>query len=237
MKIWYLYHSGVAVRTERQLLVFDYWQNRTLPEGIPALFRKEDCPVTVFVSHAHGDHFNPGIFSWREAWPEITYVLSSDVPARPGCIQAPPDAELKLPGCTVRTLRSTDEGVAFLVEADGAVIYHAGDLHWWHWEGEPEADNRAMAAAYCREIDRLRDTAPDVAFVPVDPRQEEDFALGIDYFASQVRCPRLIPIHFSSDETVLQRLEQRPGPSQGRLCLLSLAHPFAQWQSQPGGTF
>lgn len=31
---------------------------------------------------------------------------------------------------------STDEGVAFLVTAEGRTVFHAGDLNWWHWEGE-----------------------------------------------------------------------------------------------------
>ena len=229
MKIWYLYHSGVAVRTERRLLVFDFFHNHTLPGGMEGLFRQEGCPVTVFVSHAHADHYNPEIFRWQETWPKITYVLSHDVPARPGCITAPPDGTLDLPGCTVRTLPSTDEGVAFLVQTDGVAVYHAGDLHWWHWPGEGEEDNCAMGEAYRREIDRLQNTPLDAAFVPVDPRQGDAFAMGIDYFAEHVHCPRLIPIHFSADNAVLKWLQNRPGPYQGRLCILSEGQPFIQW--------
>ena len=41
-------------------------------------------------------------------------------------------------GAEIRTLRSTDEGVAFVVHYAGKTIYHAGDLNWWHWEGEPD---------------------------------------------------------------------------------------------------
>ena len=44
----------------------------------------------------------------------------------------------------IRTLKSTDEGVAFLVEAEGKSIYHAGDLNWWYWEGEPLSWNLSL---------------------------------------------------------------------------------------------
>ena len=45
-------------------------------------------------------------------------------------------------------LKSTDEGVAFLVEVNGVVIYHAGDLNWWHWDEEPKSWNNDMAARF-----------------------------------------------------------------------------------------
>ena len=36
-------------------------------------------------------------------------------------------------GVAIETLKSTDEGVAYIVHSDGITIYHAGDLNWWHW--------------------------------------------------------------------------------------------------------
>ena len=36
MKLYYLYHSGVAVETEHHLLIFDYYQD-TLPGGVAAM--------------------------------------------------------------------------------------------------------------------------------------------------------------------------------------------------------
>ena len=48
----------------------------------------------------------------------------------------------------VETLKSNDEGVAFLVTAEGRTIYHAGDLNWWYWNGEPEDDNEFMVRFY-----------------------------------------------------------------------------------------
>mgnify|MGYP000382206809 FL=1 len=58
--------------------------------------------------------------------------------------------ELELGKVRIQTLKSTDAGVAFLVECEGRTIYHAGDLNWWHWEGEPDAYNEHMKMAYLK---------------------------------------------------------------------------------------
>ena len=59
------------------------------------------------------------------------------------------------PAVKVRTFKSTDEGVAFMVECEGKRIYHAGDLNNWVWRGEPEADNARMSDRYHRELDEM----------------------------------------------------------------------------------
>ena len=228
MELRYLYHSGVAVETDTQLLVFDYWKDGALPGGVPDLARRVGKPLTVFVSHVHPDHYNPAIFQWEKSVPDVTYVLSTDVPDHPGCHRIGPGKRLDLGNLTVTALRSTDEGVAFLVETDGAAIFHSGDLHWWHWPGEDPHWNESMAHAYQAQIRRLAEQHLDVAFVPVDGRQEEAWSMGIDYFASHVDCPRLVPIHFTSDPSILRRLRETPGPWQGRLLILDDDHPAAR---------
>lgn len=227
MNLYYLHHSGVAVETKTQLLVFDYWEDGALRGGVPELARQVGKPLTVFVSHVHHDHYNPAIFDWADTVPEVTYVLSSDVPARDGCHSMGPGSTLKLPAMTVTALRSTDEGVAFLVEVDGAVLFHSGDLHWWHWPGEDPEWNEAMGRAYRAQIRRLQGRRIDVAFVPVDNRLGEAWSMGIEHFASHVDCPRLVPIHFSWDPAVLEQLRTTPGPWQGRLLILDDDHPTA----------
>lgn len=225
MELRYLYHSGVAVETASHLLVFDYWKDGALAGGVPELARKTGKPLTVFVSHVHHDHYNPAIFEWAETVQEVTYVLSSDVPARPGCHTIAPGETLKFSGLTVSALRSTDEGVAFLVEVDGVTLFHSGDLHWWHWPGEDPAWNEAMGRAYRAQIRRLEGKHLDAAFVPVDGRLGEAWAMGIDYFARHVDCPRLIPIHFTFDPAGLERLRETPSPWEGRVLILDENRP------------
>ena len=82
----------------------------------------------------------------------------------------------------IQTLRSTDEGVAFLVRVKGITLYHAGDLNWWHWEEEGPEYNEKMKRDYQAEIGTIEGEHIDLAFVPLDPRLEEAYGWGIDYF-------------------------------------------------------
>lgn len=106
---------------------------------------------------------------------------------------------------TVITLKSTDEGVAFLVYTGGHTIYHAGDLNDWRWEGEPESWNRQMAEHYRDYLEPLRNLPIDTAFLPLDPRQEENYCLGMDYFLELTDTETVFPMHCWEDYTVIDR--------------------------------
>ena len=142
-----------------------------------------------FVSHRHKDHYNSEIFDWEKEHPNILYILSDDVEAEPAPnrIFVKPEQKIRTGELKVEKLRSTDEGVAFLVTCKDKRIYHAGDLNWWHWEEEEEPFNRMMRRNYQREIDKLDHMEIDAAFVPVDPRLGEQYCWGLDYFMRQTR--------------------------------------------------
>ncbi len=109
MNVTYIQHSGFSVDFADMMLVFDYWMGEiTIPE---------DKPVYVFVSHAHHDHFNEEIFEWERSGVDIRYILSDDTNADPAenRILLGPDEFCDLGNIKIKTLRSTDEGVAFFV--------------------------------------------------------------------------------------------------------------------------
>ena len=85
--------------------------------------------------------------------------------------------------------------MAFLIKTSGYTIYHAGDLHWWHWPGDPEEDNQRRKDTYQKEIDLLTGENIDCAFVVLDPRQEEAGSWGMDYFLKQVGARYIFPMH------------------------------------------
>lgn len=211
--VYYLYHSGFAVATERHILVFDYYRDSptacsTTIEQI--LARAQGKQVVVFVSHAHHDHYNPIIWDWRAKCADIRYVVSVDVSVPIGLndvtvMQAHKKASVG--ALSIATYASTDAGVAFWVEADGYSIFHAGDLNWWHWEGEPDEENSAMAKQYAQEIDRMPSSV-DIAFVPVDPRLLQAYALGLTYFMSRVEARLIFPMHFADDYSVFTWLKR-----------------------------
>ena len=199
MIITYLDHSGFLIELAQVCLLFDYWQG-DLPEPVPGK------GLLAFASHSHHDHFSREIFAYGSRWDAADFILGNDIRLsakrktewglrdRMG-----PDQSAVYQGVAVRTLRSTDSGVAFLVEAEGRTIYHAGDLNWWVWEGEPQADNDAMTAAFLAEVEKLRGISIDLAFLTLDGRQAGDMFRGFDHCLRNLDIRAAVPMHSFGD--------------------------------------
>ncbi len=204
MTIDYLGHSGFLLETASALLLFDYFRG-----DISFIeTRQDDKPLFVFVSHAHADHFNPKIFSLSSGERSVKYLLSFDIDASavPEGIDASflaANEMYSIDGLgTVRTLASTDEGVAFLVSTAEAVLFHAGDLNWWDWPGEDSEWLAEQKTVFEREIGKLEGTPIDAAFVVLDDRLEENYAKGMELFLSVCKARFVLPMHFKSADAV-----------------------------------
>ena len=198
MNVTFLHHSCFLLETERVYYLFDYFKGQ-----LPKLDVTK--PILVLSSHGHSDHYNPEVFRLLEqaGMEKVRAVLSDDIvpPAGVDALSVAPDGVYALgEGQNLTTFRSTDLGVAFLIEEDGVLIYHAGDLNDWVWEGEPEDYNQEMTANYSKQMDLLADTlqgrAIDLAFVVLDPRQEKDYARGMCRFLEQIPAKRVYPMHY-----------------------------------------
>lgn len=78
-KVWYLGHSGWAIKTKNHLLIFDYCgRGRTITNPAKT-FGAENRDLFVFVSHLHRDHFDPNIFEWQKVNKNIQYILGWEV--------------------------------------------------------------------------------------------------------------------------------------------------------------
>jgi L-ascorbate metabolism protein UlaG (beta-lactamase superfamily) len=203
MTATFIAHSGFLVELPSALLLFD-WESGALPPLTPKK------PLVVFASHRHEDHFNPQIFSLDDGSRPVRFLLGKDIRLTPRnrerwrlsdgtaarclCLGGGETAE-PLPGVKVETLPSTDEGVAFLAASDGKTVYHAGDLNWWHWEGEDTGWNRNMEVNFKRFLEPLRNRQIDLAMVPLDPRQEEAADWGLLYFLEIAQASRVLPMH------------------------------------------
>ena len=53
-----------------------------------------------------------------------------------------------------------------------------------------------MKQNYQREVDKLEGRKIDAAFVPVDPRLEDAYFWGIDYFMRKTDTKVVFPMHF-----------------------------------------
>ena len=213
-KITYLHHSSFAVKTAAHVLIFDYYLDTPsgggLGQGVvrPADLRDED--VAVFVSHHHPDHYSPRIFDWRAELPRVRYIVSDDVRTREEVLSVAPGQTYDLGDMTVRTLKSTDRGVAFLIAADGLCLYHAGDLNWWKWQENSDAKNGRMERRFKEQVDTLRGERIDLAFLPLDPRQGGDAVLGFDYFMRAVSPRFAVPMHSFGETQIFAWLNEDP---------------------------
>ena len=297
MYVKYLGHSGFLVQMESRCLLFDY-STGTLPD-IP-----DDRPLFVFVSHAHDDHFNPEIFDFLKEKREVTYLLSSDISCskknlaewgigrkdEPALLEMKPDETYDIDGLgRVETLRSNDEGVAYLVTMEendlgdffdedyereqasrrkgasaGAVnaassaekggserraaagssvgtvssvgagssasaggsessigsaghrdrkhlvIYHAGDLNDWDWEGEGPEWISKEKETLAEGMKRIGDRGIDIAFVPMDGRLGDKFAEGLIALLERGPVHFVFPMHFWEHTDVVERWKSMP---------------------------
>lgn len=164
--VWYLGHSGWAVRTADHLLVFDYFKGDRLPDdpglanGCIAPSQLKGPKVIVFASHSHGDHYVPAIFDWRKGVPDLTYVMGFAPRDKEGFLQLANRETREVAGAEITTIESNDSGQGFLVKVDGVTILHPGDH---------ANRNRDLSGNYTPAVDFLAAKAPavDIMFVPV----------------------------------------------------------------------
>lgn len=229
MNVAYIHHSCFLTETENCYYLFDYYQG-----SLPVL---DPCkPIAVLASHKHPDHYKPAVFSiLKEMGMQHIYaVLSRDipvqtVPAEIPCIVVSPCKSYELPqGQQLTTYRSTDQGVAFLVQDGEALFYHAGDLNDWVWEEETESDNRQMTGSYRKQIsllsEQLRSRSLTAAFVVLDPRQEKDYGRGLLYFLEHIPCNCVYPMHYWEKPQIIDRFLQEHPQYQNRIMLTEDAH-------------
>ena len=217
-RVTFLGHSGFLAELPGLSLLFD-WTEGELPALAP------EVPLLVFASHAHADHFAPErLFPLDDGSRPVRFLLGKDIrptPRRRERWGLSPETEARclrlggnetaepLPGVTVETLPSTDEGVAFLVTAGGSALFHAGDLNWWHWEGEDPAWNRNMEMDFKRYAEPLRGRRIDLAMLPLDPRLGEDGFRGPAYLLDLADIRRFLPMHQWGDFAFTERFLAR----------------------------
>lgn len=199
MNITYINHSGFIVDTESCYIIFDYF-NGELPEF-------GDKPIYIFSSHGHQDHFNREIFNVFDD-DKVKYILSGDIKKKVKTIDSAsilfvyPRKEYDLDMLHIKTLKSTDLGVAYIVEVDGIRIYHGGDLNCWMWQEENRQYNNNMKNNYEREINSIKGEVFDLAFVPLDPRQDSYYDLGIKYILKQCEIKNIFPMHMWEEYSI-----------------------------------
>lgn len=193
-KIHFIHHSGFVLEFDTTLFVFDYYtdESRVLDKLL-----ESGKKLYFFVSHLHGDHFNPVIGKYEER--SEAYIVHKDVPLylkdqrKKLVLEVGEEAEKD--GIKIKMYGSTDAGGSFHISYQGLTVFHAGDLNWWHWAGEPMGDNLEARDNYFMEIGKIAEKDVDIAFFPVDARQQVAREWGVTYFLDHISCNLLIPMH------------------------------------------
>lgn len=195
--LWFLGHSGWAVKTKDHLLVFDYFAQGEAPAnpGLccgridPAEIANEH--VAVFASHDHGDHFSPSIFEWKDRVGDITWFLGLQPEDAPPYELMEERMEKTFGDIKLTTIHSTDAGVGMAVEVDGLTILHPGD----HANGRV-----GLMDEFTDEIDFLaqKGMRPDICLMGIlgcslgTPEQVKE---GVCYTLKTLEPRVFIPMH------------------------------------------
>ena len=223
-------HSCFWVELEDRYLLFDYFDKDVVRDtviysgSLPQLNPEKN--LYVFSSHSHKDHWWLETLKWADERDNIHYILSKDIRlGRNYLIRNGFDLSIKdkitfvaplkkyhVDDMTIETLRSTDAGVAFVINVNGMNIYHAGDLNWWNAEGRGELYGEVYGREYKRALKTILNRHFDIGFVVLDSRMGEDgYFLGMEYFIKNIECDHIFPMHMWGDYKWIERFKGRPG--------------------------
>ncbi|MBU0507315.1 ankyrin repeat domain-containing protein [bacterium] len=215
--VWYLSHSGWAIKTHNHLLIFDYFPPNTLLADASLMngcINPQELSgrnVAVFASHEHGDHSHPSILAWRENIPDIQYFFGvppeewdrreSNPPTDLQYTLCRPGDAISQNGIKVRPIKSDiDRGCGFLISVDGLTILHPGDA---------VDTSRVTPSPYTQTIDSLAQIASsvDLFFFPIRGCGFPDLEAvckGVDYTISTLHPRVALPMHARNVEYELR---------------------------------
>ncbi len=210
MKVTYTGQCGFVVETEIANIVFDFCGG-TFPE------LSTDKPVLLFVSHGHGHHFDPMIFSLARTYPNIQFFLSHDIllteeiQKEYGITRSlmrrisflPEGVRRVIPlqadsgendYIIFETVKTCGDGIAFLLNIAGKRLYYAGDMNWFVSEQDTRQVFNQRTARFKHYMETLYDRDIYLAFANLDPDQGKYQCLGIDYLLNTAPVSYVIPM-------------------------------------------
>jgi ankyrin repeat protein/L-ascorbate metabolism protein UlaG (beta-lactamase superfamily) len=199
-EIWYLGHSGWAIKTQNHLLVFDYFINSRAPGPEHACLNSgcinadelKNMKMDVFSTHGHGDHYSNSYFDWDDNNPDVTYIFChTPTGVSEEYNYVPVHSEAEIDGMKIYVNHSSDEGGGFLVEVDGLTIFHMGD----HANGSD-----VLSEEFTNEIDIIaqQNKQIDVLFAPIrgcSLGTPDQVKAGVYYTLDKLNPSLFFPMH------------------------------------------
>lgn len=213
--IWYLGHAGWAVKTKNHLLVFDYLsvsrpeqvtEDPSLANGHIDPAEIKACDVIVFVSHGHGDHFDPKIFDWEKTVEKIRYIFGWEADKNPRYYYlTEPRTKTTIGDIVIFNINHAFDGIpeaAFMVKTDGLTIFHSGDHGCVGEEPDP---------LFKANIDFLagKNNQIDLAFIAqFGGRDGSEVNIGDLYTIDKLKPQVTFPMHQGGGERFYKRFAQ-----------------------------
>lgn len=209
MKITFLHHSGIVLELNKNVFIFDFYEDSLDKENgyLHELYNKHKHDLKFFFlsSHSHYDHFDKEILNFSLA----KFILSSDIK---DVIKDSSSLDITYikkgdfinlshsdnENIELRAFGSTDLGVSFALYVNNIKVFHAGDLNYWHWINEStEKEVSTYLKMYTKELNFIKKTENnfDYVFFPIDPRLECKIDEGAFMFCKTFKVKTLIPIH------------------------------------------
>ena len=221
VKITHIYHSGFVIELDRTVLIFDWYDGR-LPDFDPLK------TVVVFVTHGCPDHYSPRIWELNETHRRILYVLDCcTAPERKGdnILHVQPGRHYEFGRLLIYTICTNENGVAYVVSADGQNFFHAGDLNVLRGTGATDDENAYSERIYRRQLEKISSWDIDAAMLPLDPGLGEDAPRAIDDYMRIVGCRHLFPMHYwnKTAEAAEYLDDERLLPYRDKICFIKEA--------------
>ena len=232
IRVTFVHHDCFVVELNETILVFDYIPKDALMDSEPPVYLHgkmpilpEDKKLFFFVSNGNKDAFSEEIFSYYGKRSDSHFILPKDMgfmtktKARYGIHglfnhrihRVGLRQNYEIEGLTIYTLNPNTTGVAYLVEAEGITIYHAGDLNWTNWGVEQELYSHLSGSNYKRELKKLQNKHIDLAFVSLDQRLGQAGAkLGFKYFLEHVPSDLVFPMKLFVHYDLIPYLKEDP---------------------------
>lgn len=226
MKVIFIHHSCFVVEADEKVFIFDYFDgdklNGYIFNGKLPKYDKE-TPIYLFASHSHKDHYDMDVLRWTEKYSNIKYIFSKDIKISPNFLKkhgidpkvrekvtfVSHDKQYKLDDLHIKTLRSTDAGVAYYVECNGITMFHAGDLSNWKWEGAGDLTNGVQERSYKFQIRQLAGLPIQVAFIPMDTRLGQHQSAGLEFFLQETEAEHIFPMHMWQDYSGISAFKRK----------------------------
>ena len=179
--------------------------------------------LACLIASCKKDHYDMDSLRLAEEYHNIQYVFSKDIRISPNFLKkhgidpkvrekvtfVKPGQNVQLNNLMIKTLASTDAGVAFYINLNGVSVFHSGDLGYWRMEGAGDLMNGKMKRSYRHEIRKLTDMPINLAFVPMDPRLGSYQFSVIDYFMKHTDAEFVFPMHMWQDYTGISEYKNR----------------------------